>query len=51
MYEHRTSRLDVPITGLEETEQLSAPPPDAVLIQKDEGNQAMKAVRLLLDSG
>lgn len=51
MHEHRTSRLDVPINGLEETEQLSSPPPDAVLIQRDEGDEAMKAARQLLDSG
>lgn len=50
-HEHRTSRLDVPITGLEETEHLSAPPPEIVLIHKAEKNQAMKAARQLLDSG
>lgn len=51
MHEHRTSRLDVPINGLEETEHLSAPSPDAVLVQRDEGDEAMKAARQLLDSG
>jgi DNA-directed RNA polymerase specialized sigma subunit, sigma24 homolog len=51
MHENRTSRLDVPINGLEETEQLSAPPPEIVLIHKAEKNQAMKAARQLLDSG
>lgn len=51
MHEHRTSRLDVPISGLEETEQISAPPLDAVLIHKSERNKVMKAARQLLDSG
>lgn len=51
IHEHRTSRLDVPINGLEENEQLSTPPPDAVLIHKTEENKAMKAARQLLDSG
>lgn len=51
MHENRTSRLDVPINGLEDSEQLSSPPPDAVLIHKAEENKAMKAARQLLDSG
>lgn len=36
VHEHRTSRLDVPISGLEETEPLSVPPPDTVLIHNAE---------------
>ncbi|MEL7565576.1 MAG: hypothetical protein AAGU27_11905 [Dehalobacterium sp.] len=36
VHEHRTSRLDVPINGLEETEPLSVPPPDTVLIHNAE---------------
>lgn len=51
MHENRTSRLDVPINGLEDSEQLSSPPPDTVLIHKAEENKAMKAARQLLDSG
>lgn len=51
VHEHRTSRLDVPINGLEDSEQLSSPPPDAVLIHKAEKIKAMKAARQLLDSG
>lgn len=50
-HEHRTSRLDVSINGLEETEQLSTPPPETALIHKTEENKAMKAARQLLDSG
>lgn len=51
IHEHRTSRLDVPIGGLEETEQLSVPPPDAVLLHKSERNKALKVARKLLESG
>lgn len=51
VHEHRTSRLDVTINGLEETEPLSAPPPDTMLIHNAEKNKALKAARQLLDSG
>lgn len=51
VHEHRTSRLDVPINGLEETEPLSAPPLDTVLIHNAEKNKALNAARQLLNSG
>ena len=51
MHENRTSRLDVSINGLEETEQLSTPPLDLELIHKGDVKEAMDAARLLLDSG
>ncbi len=51
MHENRTSRLDVPINGLEDSEQLSLPPTDTVLIHKAEEHRAMSAARQLLDSG
>ena len=50
-HENRTSRLDVSINGLEETEQLAAPPLDLNLIHKNDTQKAKEAARQLLDSG
>ena len=50
-HENRTSRLDVSINGLEETEQLAAPPLDLDLIHKNDTQKAKEAARRLLDSG
>lgn len=49
--ENRTSRLDVTINGLEETEQLSTEAPDIALIHKIDEGQALKAAKRLLESG
>lgn len=51
MHEHRTSRLDVSMNGLEKTDQLSAPSPDMVLVHKAEERRALSAARQLLNSG
>lgn len=50
-HENRTSRLDVSINGLEETEQLAAPPLDLDLIHKSDTRKAKEAAKRLLDSG
>ncbi|MGF7145901.1 DNA-directed RNA polymerase specialized sigma24 family protein [Anaerotaenia torta] len=50
-HENRTSRLDVNINGLEETEQLAAPPLDLDLIHKSDTRKAKEAAKRLLDSG
>lgn len=49
--ENRTSRLDVSMTGLEESEQLATAAPDAELIHKTDERQALQAAKLLLESG
>ena len=49
-HENRTSRLDLSINGLEETEQLAAPPLDLDLIHKSDTKKAKEAARRLLDS-
>lgn len=49
--ENRTSRLDVTMNGLEETEQLATVSLDVELIQKSDERNAMEAARRLLDSG
>lgn len=51
MQENRTSRLDVSLNGLEETEALATPPLDTELIHKSESKRAMTAAKKLLDSG
>ncbi|MGC6173089.1 RNA polymerase subunit sigma-24 [Lacrimispora sp. 38-1] len=51
MQENRTSRLDVSLNGLEETEALATPPLDTELIHKNESKRAMTAAKKLLDSG
>ena len=43
--------MDVSINGLEETEQLAAPPLDLDLIHKSDTKKAKEAARRLLDSG
>ncbi len=50
-HENRTSRLDVSINGLEEIEQLAAPPLDLDLIHKSDTRKAREAAKRLLDSG
>ena len=50
-HENRTSRLDVSINGLEETEQLSVPALDLDLIHKSDTQKAKEAAKRLLDSG
>lgn len=50
-HENRTSRLDVSINGLEETEQLSVPALDLDLIHKSDTRKAKEAAKRLLDSG
>ncbi|MEA4847020.1 MAG: RNA polymerase subunit sigma-24 [Clostridiaceae bacterium] len=50
-HENRISRLDVSINGLEETEQLAAPPFDLDLIHKSDTTKAKEAAKRLLDSG
>jgi DNA-directed RNA polymerase specialized sigma24 family protein len=50
-HENRTSRLDVSINGLEETEQLATPSLDSELVHKSDTTKAMEAARRLLDSG
>lgn len=49
--EHRTGRLDVTINGLEETEQLATVSIDTELIHKADTGKALKAAKLLLNSG
>lgn len=49
--EHRTSRLDVSMTGMEETAVAAIPPIDMELIQKYEEEKVLKAASCLLDSG
>lgn len=49
--ENRTSRLDVSISGLEETELAAAPAVDMVLIQKGEEEKVLEAAHRLLHSG
>ncbi|MDD3229522.1 MAG: RNA polymerase subunit sigma-24 [Oscillospiraceae bacterium] len=51
IHENRTSRLDVSIYGLAETEALATPPLDTELIHKSDGKKAMTAAKKLLDSG
>lgn len=51
MQENRTSRLDISINGLEETEALATPPLDTELIHKSDSKKAMAAAKKLLDSG
>lgn len=50
-HENRTSRLDVSINGLEETEQLATPPLDLDLIHKSDTKKAMEVAKRLLASG
>lgn len=49
--ENRTSRLDVSINGMEETEVFATASLDVELIHKKDTEKAIKAVRQLLDSG
>lgn len=49
--EHRTGRLDVSINGLEDTTQLSTASIDVGLIHKQDAGKALKAAKLLLNSG
>jgi DNA-directed RNA polymerase specialized sigma24 family protein len=49
--ENRTSRLDVSINGLEETEQLATAPLDTELIHRKDMETATEAAKRLLDSG
>lgn len=49
--ENRTSRLNVTVNGLEETEQFATVSLDTELIHKADGQIAMKAARQLLQSG
>nr|WP_314464391.1 RNA polymerase subunit sigma-24 [uncultured Clostridium sp.] len=49
--ENRTSRLDVSINGLEETEALATVPLDAELIHKSDKRKAMEVAKRLLASG
>lgn len=49
--ENRTSRLDVSIDGMEETEALATASLDVELIHKKDTEKAIKAARQLLDSG
>lgn len=49
--ENRTSRLDVPINGLEETEAIATVSLDQSLIHKIDSKNAMEAAKRLLDSG
>ena len=48
--ENRTSRLDISINGLEETEALATVSLDTELIHKSDSKNAMEAVKQLLDS-
>lgn len=48
---NRTSRLNVTINGMEETEQLATASLDTELIYKNDAGQAMRAAKKLLDSG
>lgn len=49
--ENRTSRLNVSINGLEETEVLATVSLDTELIHKSDNKNAMEAAKRLLDSG
>ncbi len=49
--ENRTSRLDVSIHALEETEVLSTESPDSEIIHNSDTEQAMEAAQRLLKSG
>ena len=49
--EHRTSRLDVSIDGLDETALTAAPSLDMAYIRKNEETEALKAAKDLLESG
>jgi DNA-directed RNA polymerase specialized sigma24 family protein len=49
--ENRTSRLDVSINGMEETEVFATASLDVELIHKKDTEKAIKAARQLLDSG
>lgn len=49
--EHRTSRLDVTMNGLEETEHLATVSLETELIHKTDGQAIMKAAKQLLHSG
>lgn len=49
--ENRTSRLDVSINGLEDTEALATPSLDVELIHKKDTEKAIETARQLLDSG
>lgn len=49
--EQRTSRLDVSLNGLEETNKLAVPSIDAELIQKGEEEEALQAAYRFLHSG
>ena len=49
--ENRTSRLDVSINGLEDTEALATASLDVELIHKKDTEKAIEAARQLLDSG
>jgi DNA-directed RNA polymerase specialized sigma24 family protein len=49
--ENRTSRLDISINGMEETEALATVSPDKTLSHKIDVENAMEAAKRLLDSG
>lgn len=49
--DNRTSRLDVSINGMEETEVFATASLDVELIHKKDTEKAIKAARQLLDSG
>jgi DNA-directed RNA polymerase specialized sigma24 family protein len=49
--ENRTSRLDVSMNGLEETEALATLSLDTEVIHKSDSKKAMAAAKQLLDSG
>ncbi|MDR2023322.1 MAG: RNA polymerase subunit sigma-24 [Hungatella sp.] len=51
IHENRTSRLDVSINGLEETQQLGTGSFDIELIHKSDMKKAIGAAKQLLDSG
>jgi len=51
VHEQRTSRLNISMNGLEESELLAAPAIDTGLIHKIEEEKALKAARRLLHSG
>ena len=49
--EQRTSRLNVSINGLEETEKVATPSVDTLLLQKEEEENVLEAAYQLLHSG
>ncbi len=51
IHENRTSRLDVSMNGLEETEALATDSLNTALIHKIDGENAMEAAKWLLASG